>query len=166
MPHPLDVSTLFDFLKLFEEEDDQHGTRKMSALLGGVDGEGKLPGCVLAAGYYLRLVRLVSFWWCGAVGVCLYIIVVRPSSRSSSNRYCTMVYSTARPVSVATRRTCAVVPREGVFADVTITCIDIIVPLRSSFSSFMHWFKVDVVLPSVSMCPKSAANPTRIEAPH
>ncbi|CBJ26522.1 conserved unknown protein [Ectocarpus siliculosus] len=38
VPHPLDLGTLFDFLKLFEEEDDQYGTRKMSALLeGGAD---------------------------------------------------------------------------------------------------------------------------------
>lgn len=38
VPHPLDLGTLFDFLKLFEEDDDQYGTRKMSALLlGGAD---------------------------------------------------------------------------------------------------------------------------------
>ncbi|CAB1117856.1 unnamed protein product [Ectocarpus sp. CCAP 1310/34] len=38
VPHPLDLGTLSDFLKLFEEEDDQYGTRKMSALLeGGAD---------------------------------------------------------------------------------------------------------------------------------
>ncbi|CAM9835735.1 unnamed protein product, partial [Scytosiphon promiscuus] len=33
VPHPLDLSTLFDFLKLFEEDDDQCGARKMSSLL-------------------------------------------------------------------------------------------------------------------------------------
>ncbi len=33
VPHPLDISTLFDFLKLIEEEDDQDGTRKMNSLL-------------------------------------------------------------------------------------------------------------------------------------
>eukprot|EP00752_Nemacystus_decipiens_P011662 g10350.t1 len=38
VPHPLDVSTLFDFLKLFDEEDDQYGTRKMSSLLGVGEG--------------------------------------------------------------------------------------------------------------------------------
>ncbi|CAN0135968.1 unnamed protein product [Ectocarpus sp. 12 AP-2014] len=38
VPHPLDLGTLFNFLKLFEEEDDLYGTRKMSALLeGGAD---------------------------------------------------------------------------------------------------------------------------------
>ncbi|CAM9131909.1 unnamed protein product [Ectocarpus fasciculatus] len=38
IPHPLDLGTLFDFLKLFEEDDDQYGTRKMSVLLeGGAD---------------------------------------------------------------------------------------------------------------------------------
>lgn len=40
LPHPLDVGTLFDFLKLFGEEDDQSGTRKMNSLLGGVNGGG------------------------------------------------------------------------------------------------------------------------------
>lgn len=34
VPHPLDLSTLFEFLKLFEEDDDQYGARKMSFLLG------------------------------------------------------------------------------------------------------------------------------------
>ena len=49
VPHPLDVSTLFDFLKLFEEEDDQYGTRKMSALLGGATAaEGELCGAAIS----------------------------------------------------------------------------------------------------------------------
>ena len=35
MPHPLEITTLFDFLKLCEDGDDQYGTRKLSALLDG-----------------------------------------------------------------------------------------------------------------------------------
>ena len=35
VPHPLDITTLFDFLKLFEEDDDQYGTRKLGVLLDG-----------------------------------------------------------------------------------------------------------------------------------
>eukprot|EP00904_Undaria_pinnatifida_P012028 jgi/Undpi1/7956/HiC_scaffold_24.g10428.m1 len=35
VPHPLEITTLFDFLKLCEDGDDQYGTRKLSALLDG-----------------------------------------------------------------------------------------------------------------------------------
>lgn len=43
-PHPLDFSTLFDFLKLFEEED---GTGKT----GPLDDGGKLPALLAGAMY-------------------------------------------------------------------------------------------------------------------
>ncbi|CAM9388792.1 unnamed protein product, partial [Hapterophycus canaliculatus] len=41
VPHPLDLSTLFDFLKLFEEDDDQYGTRKMSSLLANPENSNR-----------------------------------------------------------------------------------------------------------------------------
>lgn len=64
VPHPLDVSTLFDFLKLFEEEDDQYGTRKMSALLGGATAaEGELCGAAIrcATGGVHTSISLINF---------------------------------------------------------------------------------------------------------
>ena len=67
VPHPLDITTLFDFLKLFEEDDDQYGTRKMSVLLDGEayplkqtassDGPGDGVGLVPTAS---RLVRTMT----------------------------------------------------------------------------------------------------------
>ncbi|CAM9402660.1 unnamed protein product, partial [Laminaria digitata] len=63
VPHPLDITTLFDFLKLFEEDDDQYGTRKLSALLAQqssatpLEGPGDAVGFVPAAS---RLVRTMT----------------------------------------------------------------------------------------------------------
>lgn len=49
VPQPLDITILFDFLKLFEEEYDEHGVRKLSVLLAvGADGS-RLPASQLAA---------------------------------------------------------------------------------------------------------------------
>lgn len=55
VPHPLDLSTLFDFLKLFEEEDDQYGTRKMSSLLGNPDNSNGGMCCQLRSQSALQL---------------------------------------------------------------------------------------------------------------
>lgn len=45
VPHPLDLSTLFDFLKLLEEgDDDPHGHRKMSTILLREIGNGSFGG--------------------------------------------------------------------------------------------------------------------------
>ncbi|CAM9216135.1 unnamed protein product [Ectocarpus sp. 13 AM-2016] len=61
VPHPLDLGTLFNFLKLFEEEDDQYGTRKMSALLeGGADKSNAATGGDSAGQALSGLVRSLS----------------------------------------------------------------------------------------------------------
>ncbi|CAN0054674.1 unnamed protein product [Ectocarpus sp. 12 AP-2014] len=61
VPHPLDLGTLFNFLKLFEEEDDQYGTRKMSALLeGGADKSNAATGGDNAGQALSGLVRSLS----------------------------------------------------------------------------------------------------------
>ncbi|CAN0172311.1 unnamed protein product [Ectocarpus sp. 6 AP-2014] len=61
VPHPLDLGTLFDFLKLFEEEDDQYGTRKMSMLLeGGADKSNAATGGDSAGQAVSGLVRGLS----------------------------------------------------------------------------------------------------------